>query len=479
MAMVTLGQLWGRRELALDIVVDPPGARSLEITIVHSSELPRVDEWLAGGEVLLTIGVSQDLSAATVADYVARLAGIGVRALGIGLGSELPLQTIPAALRDAARASGLALFGVPEPVPFVAVVDAFTRLREEESNRELTAASNAGRRFATALASRGPAALIAELGEVLHAAVSFVSPTGRGLSGPDAELPVRRQLIGESLRGSLAPRLLPTVDGFVEAVPVGDDAVRGWILSPAEASGSPRIRSLLLSTAAALLGLESWADPPRREAMRLFSEPLGAEEARREWVGLTGLAPVSRVGFAVYGDVRGESTGQLMADLSPGVVLTRAGSTLAVVHAGADLGEDDAPDLLDRVAEITGVPTLYRRTIPLSRVHHTWTVWRGRTDAGGSDLRRLLSAIDEAAANEFVDRVLGPMLASTEGRGLLETLRAVVAAGGARDAVAAALGVHRHTVRARIGRIERLLGRDLSRAETMQEVGIALELAGL
>ncbi|RAG59955.1 PucR family transcriptional regulator, partial [Burkholderia multivorans] len=60
--MVTLGQLWARRELALEIAVDPPGAREKEVTIVHSSELPEVDEWLAGGEVLLTIGVGQDLT---------------------------------------------------------------------------------------------------------------------------------------------------------------------------------------------------------------------------------------------------------------------------------------------------------------------------------------------------------------------------------------------------------------------------------
>ncbi len=477
--MVTLGQLWGRRELALDIVVEPPGARGLEITIVHSSELPEVDEWLAGGEVLLTIGVSQDLGSDAVGDYVERLRGVGVRALGIGLGSDLPLQVIPDRLRRAARDASLALFAVPEPVPFVAVVDAFTRLREEESNRELTRASSAGRRFATALAHRGPAALIAELAGTLGAPVQFVSPTGRGLTGTDADLGVRCELIAETLRHTLAPRLLRTADGFVEAVPVGDEEVRGWILSPAEAAGSPRTRSLLLSTAAALLGLDRWAEPPRREEMRLFTEPLSAEEVRREWVTLTGLAPVSRAEFVVYGDVRGTIAQQLMADLSPGVVLTRAGTMMALVHSGTGRDDDRDVSLVDRVAEVTGVTKLFARMIPLTRVHHTWTVWRGRTEASGSELRTLLSSIDEAAAGEFVDRVLGPMLASSEGRDLLGTLRAFVSTGGVRDRVAAELGVHRHTVRARMARIEKLLGRDLSRAEAVQELAIALELAGL
>ncbi|RAE91557.1 PucR family transcriptional regulator, partial [Burkholderia multivorans] len=124
--MVTLGQLWARRELALEIAVDPPGAREKEVTIVHSSELPEADEWLAGGEVLLTIGVGQDLTAPSAGDYIARLTRVGVHALGIGLGSDLPSVELPASLIRHAEEHGLALFGVPEPVPFVAVVDAFT-----------------------------------------------------------------------------------------------------------------------------------------------------------------------------------------------------------------------------------------------------------------------------------------------------------------------------------------------------------------
>lgn len=83
--MVTLEQIWSRTELALDVIVDSPTAADQEVTIVHSSELPEVDEWLAGGEVLLTIGVGQDLGGDTVGDYVRRLKSVGVHALGIGL----------------------------------------------------------------------------------------------------------------------------------------------------------------------------------------------------------------------------------------------------------------------------------------------------------------------------------------------------------------------------------------------------------
>lgn len=62
--MVTLGQLWARQELALDVVVDSPHSRLEDVTIVHSSELPAVDEWLAG-ERSCSRSVSAKTSAAT------------------------------------------------------------------------------------------------------------------------------------------------------------------------------------------------------------------------------------------------------------------------------------------------------------------------------------------------------------------------------------------------------------------------------
>src|SRR5690625_4646370 len=129
-SMVTLGQLWARSELALDVIVDPPTAKHQEVTIVHSSELPEVDEWLAGGEVLLTIGVGQDLGAETVGDYVARLKDVGVHALGIGLGSDLTWERVPPALIRHAEAAGPGLLGGPEPGPFVAALEACSGTRQ-------------------------------------------------------------------------------------------------------------------------------------------------------------------------------------------------------------------------------------------------------------------------------------------------------------------------------------------------------------
>lgn len=473
--MVSLEHLWSRTELALDIIVDSPAAAEQEVTIVHSSELPEVDEWLAGGEVLLTIGVGQDLGAETVKDYVRRLKAVGVHALGIGLGSDLPWQQVPQILITEAEAVGLPLFGVPEPVPFVAVVDAFTRMREAETNRELTLASSAARRFATALARSGPAALVEDLAETLGAEVRFVSPTGRALTGDDADHEVRMLLIDESLKPSLAPRLIRTGEHIVEAVPLGSDRPLGWILTPAEAAGSPKTRALLLSTAASLLAM-SLADLPARSGRsRLFTSEMSTEEARAEWVRATGLAPVAATVMRIFGGVRGNTAENLIADIVGDGLLTRAGSILGV----AGSSERGLDELVLRAAEATGLEAMTEKRVAPARIHHTWTLWRTQHESAASEVRALLSSVDESAAARFVDRVLGELIRAGGGQELLETLQVFIAVSGAKERVAAELGIHRHTVRARLAKIEKLLGRDLTRAEDVQAVAMALELAEL
>ena len=474
-SMVTLGQLWARSELALDVIVDPPTARDQEVTIVHSSELPEVDEWLAGGEVLLTIGVGQDLGAETVGDYVARLKSVGVHALGIGLGSDLTWERVPPALIRHAEAVGLGLFGVPEPVPFVAVVDAFTRMREAETNRELTRASSAARRFANALAHQGPAALVADLAETLGTEVKFVSPTGRALVGDDAEDGVRLELIAESCKPSLAPRLVRAGDSFIEAVPLGDEEIRGWLLVPAATGGRPQTRSLLLSTAAALLGMNLAELPAGDGEAPLFTTALTVGEAQAEWVRATGLAPVAKTGMRIFGGARGDAPERLLADVTGRGLLTRAGSILGVV--GVDDPVQEA--LIGQVAEVTGLELLMEKAVPPGQIHRTWTLWRSQHESATSEVRSLLSSVDAAVAERFVDRLLGELIRARGGQELLATLQAFISTGGARERIAAELGIHRHTVRARMAKIEKLLGRDLSRAEEVQAVAMALELAEL
>src|SRR5699024_1233560 len=124
--------------------------------------------------------------------------------------------------------------------------------------------------------------LVADLAETLGTEVKFVSPTGRALVGDDAEDGVRLELIAESFKPSLAPRLVRTGDCLIEAVPLGDEEVRGWLLVPAAAGGGPQTRSLLLSTAAALLGMNLSELPTGGGQAPLFTTALTDGEAQTE-----------------------------------------------------------------------------------------------------------------------------------------------------------------------------------------------------
>src|SRR5699024_12438645 len=75
--------------------------------------------------------------------------------------------------------------------------------------------------------------------------------------------------------------------------------------------------------------------------------------------------------------------------------------------------------------------------------------------------------------------LLGELIRVRGGQDLLATLQAISSTGGTRARRAPELVTVRQTVRARLAKIEKLLRRDLSRAEEVQAVAIALELAEL
>jgi PucR family transcriptional regulator, purine catabolism regulatory protein len=90
----------------------------------------------------------------------------------------------------------------------------------------------------------------------------------------------------------------------------------------------------------------------------------------------------------------------------------------------------------------------------------------------------VLPLVDGTAGRAFAEALLGPLLRHDRcGRGeLVDSLRAWLAHHGQWDPAAAALGVHRHTLRNRITRAEALLGRDLGTADLRAELWLALRL---
>lgn len=116
--MISLNQLLERLDGDLCAVTHPPFA-AVTVTGVHISELDDPTPYLEGGELLLTTGIPLRGGGPRVRDYVDRLIAREVAALGLGLG--VGIDAVPTELRDATAACGLPLFTVPAGTPFMAV----------------------------------------------------------------------------------------------------------------------------------------------------------------------------------------------------------------------------------------------------------------------------------------------------------------------------------------------------------------------
>ncbi|WP_105030233.1 PucR family transcriptional regulator [Arthrobacter ruber] len=111
------------------------GLRPRQLSGVHVSELEDPTPYLEGGELLLTTGMPLIGKRAATSAYVHRLRAKGVHALGIGLGPWL--AEVPDYLEEACSKAGIDLLTVPDGVPFQHVSRAFWGLSARSGQADL------------------------------------------------------------------------------------------------------------------------------------------------------------------------------------------------------------------------------------------------------------------------------------------------------------------------------------------------------
>lgn len=456
---VSLGALLPDRELGLRHLAGPAKAA---VYGVHASEMADPSPYLLGGELLLTAGAAlSDVDA-----YVRRLSEAGVAALGFGVAPVH--EAVPPGLAEACDRYGLPLLEVPPGTPFTAVARTVWRLMAEARTRELRRITEAQQSLAAAAARPDPVpAVLSRLAASLEGHVVLV-PAGRS-GGRSA---------GRSAGRELPPETAETLSALLARVgPPGGaatatDSAAGWNLTAYALADGPVLGvarpdrtpgdHAITAIAAVLLTLLTAPRPEGDAAaaltrLLLDGDPTGAL-ASGPWhvVHARGSGDPQALAAALgtvlldpggWGHLPAESGGlvRLLTDREPAPQPGwRLGVSAPAAPAGLATATTQAGRALDR-AEAARTPL----------VRHT---------RGG-----LAALVDPAEARAHAESLLAPLNPAHR-----ETLRAWLAHHGSWDRTAAALGVHRNTVRQRIGRAAALLARDLDDPDTRMELWFAL-----
>ncbi|MFD0271231.1 helix-turn-helix domain-containing protein [Streptomyces sp. NPDC127106] len=482
---VALGALLGDRELGLRHLAGPAEAR---VHGVHASEMADPSPYLLGGELLLTAGAgpgggpgepgpcepgpceprpgeprpAEHGSAAEYDRYVARLVAAGAAALGFGVAPVH--EEVPAALADACARHGLPLLEVPPRTPFTAVARAVWRLMAEARTRELRRVTEAQQALAAAAARPNPVpAVLSRLAAGLGGYV-VLWPDGRaaGTSPPpeDGTETALEALMARVGRAAGPATATDQVGGrHLAAYALGRHAGRHAALGTATPARTPGDHTVA-SVAAVLLTLLTAERPAGDDTAALARLLLGGSPAEvlgpGPWYAVHarggGTDPDPRALAAALGtvllDPRPGPGVRLLTDRDPG---PQPGWRLGVsAPAGPEAlatADAQARRALDR-AEAARAP-LARHTQP-----------------------GLAGLVGAAEARAHAEALLAPLSPT-----LRETLRGWLAHHGSWDRSAAALGVHRNTVRQRIARAASLLDRDLDDPDVRMELWFALGTA--
>ncbi|GAA3654289.1 PucR family transcriptional regulator [Microbacterium marinilacus] len=488
----TLGALLDRADLSLRAVVGEE--RGQRLRWIHSSDLLNPTPFLDDGVALLTTGTqfSRRADASAFDTYVRRLTEHGVAA--IGFGTDVARARVPDGLVEACRAERMPLFEVPFGTPFIAVIRANAEAIAAEGYARRSWALAAQRAISLAALRPDPlGAVIAELARQLGGWAGLFDATGALAHARPARLPQAVSAALHEQTGAMLSRAVRAADLLdvegrtfslqtlgrggelrgvlaVEAAALDQEA-RGVVTSVVAMAGFAleQNESLTLARGALRAGVVRALLAGEVALARSVAQPAwGGLPEEPALVGVTSPAPASLASFL---ELRAaQLSGRLFFGELPGgegmllIVDGRAAGTLDEVSArgGVRIGVSHPADYARLAASVDE-----------ARVARA----AGRDGVGaiGEVSGALMSAVGEetrAAARTLLEPLARHDRA--HGTDLIGTLRAWLDADTRYEDAARTLGVHRHTLRARLADAERVLGHDLSSFGARAELWLAL-----
>ncbi|MFD5701770.1 PucR family transcriptional regulator ligand-binding domain-containing protein [Streptomyces lasiicapitis] len=504
---VPLTALLAREELGLRQIAGPDATGTGAVVHwVHTSEMADPYPYLLGGELLLTAGVhvpAADADAHLEA-YVTRIVAAGGAALGFGVA---PVHdTVPRALADACDRHGLPLLEVPPRTTFSGIARAVWQLMAEARHAELRRVTQSQQGLAAAAARPDPIpALLRQLATRLGGYAALYGPDGTPVQSAGQEPGAETGAALARLTGVVNPLGDGTRDGTGADTGSGSGSTEAHSPRPTPASAADTVAGTHLA-AYALAGAHGLA--------------LGVATRQREPGDhtVTGVAAVllSLLTAPHQGaaeSARSAALVRLLLGADPADVAPLLGADRwTVVHARVRHGdrEQEPPTptalaaalgstLVDGHAWADDAPHFVRLLLPADRdpaPQSGWTLGVSATagvaglaaaDAqAGRALRRAEAArvavvrhreggiaglVAPVEADAHARELLGPLGGSVP---LTETLRTWLSLHGSWDRTAAALSVHRNTVRQRVTRCAALLDADLDDPDVRMELWFAL-----
>ncbi len=504
--------------LGLTLVAGKEGTDRV-VRWVHTSELEDPTPWLTGGELLLTTGMALKGSPAAQRSYFTRLVKAGLSGLGFGIG--FGFDEVPSPIKRAADRVGFPIIEVPYPVPFIAISEAVSSRIGEERIKDAQMSVEVHERLAALVAGgSGPADVLDEVISLSGGWAILFDIRGRVIArSADAADTFEPEVIWKGLPRGLVERSGPTTtaemgpDGAQVAVAVLAGKRHEGIFVYGKRTRLGQRDRIVVHHAVTVLGLllasrRAVIEAEHRVAGDVVADALtgkieGDEMERR--LELVGYSP-GRPATAIVVDAQaGEDAGRL-EDLAwnvdaalgmrcPQVRTVVLGSSVAALVVTGDLdliSSGAVDDVIAAAAEIGLDPATVRigvgEAAPPGSARHSYLTAvfalratpSSRTVVSPRDLGSygfLLGARPTGILEGYVKSVLGPLMDRDEDRDseLVESVKAFISAGGRWEPGAAALGIHRHTLRYRVRQAEELLDRDLTQAEDRLEVWLALK----
>ncbi|MEE1756893.1 PucR family transcriptional regulator [Streptomyces sp. SP18CS02] len=492
------------------------GSLDTPVRWAHVSELADPVPYMEGGELLLITAMTLDAEdGEAMRRYVRRLVGAGVVGLGFAVGVNY--DEVPQALVDAAREEGLPLLEVPRRTPFLAISKAVSAAIAADQYRSVTAGFEAQRELTRAALAEGPDAVLARLaahvdgwaalydasGAVLAAAPEWAARRAARLTG-DVERLRERPAPASAVVGGTEDRVelqsLGSGRRVRGALAVGTEAPLGTaeryavhsaialLTLTTERSRSLQAAEQRLGAAVLRMMLSGQPDHARAVAGDLYGGLLDAPfrlliaeaAGERDPAGEPPLqslaealeAAAARAGEAVLAVPEGEERLVVLAG--------DGGAVVAACEAYAERKTEEA-ELVIGLSAPTGpiaAAAAYKQAEQALSVARR----RGRALVEHEELAAgsVLPLLADDAVRAFADGMLRALYEhDATGRGdLVASLRAWLSRHGQWDAAAADLGVHRHTLRYRMRRVEEILGRSLDDPDARMELWLALKATG-